>query len=121
VNLPDNIRGAYIFRNGFAEAVDILSGRGRFTKVIPIARYALARPEDTVLITRRDHVFEVKASNADTHFIIRGMGDRTTLRKEDFEIVEFTDRAYVVKLSDFGASDRLALYSSSRLLTYDFD
>jgi hypothetical protein len=49
------------------------------------------------------------------------MGDQATLRTKDFEILDFADSAYVVKLNDLGAGDRLALYSSGRLFCYEID
>jgi hypothetical protein len=52
LNIPDSIRGAYIFRNGLPEAMELFAPVNRATIRGPLVYQALNRPTDRVLLAR---------------------------------------------------------------------
>jgi hypothetical protein len=92
LNLPDKIRGAYVFRNGFREALS-LSETGAFLSVI-----------------RKDR---------SGYLVFPRLSADGMYSTEDYEIVAATAMSYNIRIKDISEEDRIAVYSSGMLKAYD--
>jgi hypothetical protein len=120
VNIPDNLRGAYLFRNGLAEGVSLLSGGYAPMEMVRVARYEMHRKEDTVSMEERGDSLCVIMSSPRARFVVKDL--EIDLRGEDreYRIVTRSDRAYTVVFRDFGGNDRIILHNAGAFITYDF-
>jgi hypothetical protein len=69
VNLPDNINGAYIFRNGFRQAIELFISPRQFRMIEVISSCYIFNEKDMMQITKKDNICLVRALNPDIHFI----------------------------------------------------
>jgi len=64
ISLPDNINGAYIFRNGISKAIKLFIGPGRFKDITVISLYDIFSENDSVKVTKGTNGCNVQILNS---------------------------------------------------------
>ena len=72
VCVPDNLRGAYVFRNGFAEAVALFSPPGRAGRAWALSTIELQHVSDGVEVRERDRIYELHPRGPTAPFMRTG-------------------------------------------------
>lgn len=68
LTLPDNIKGAYIFRNGFWQAIALFVSPQKFLLVEVISLCAISNENDAMEISLKDNMGLIRALNANVCF-----------------------------------------------------
>ena len=117
LNVPESLRGAYIFRNGLPAALELLGGAGRGRGVQLLTFHTLASPDDEVTARRhRDRVTLLlqnpRGRFFDANAALRGRRDR---RLQVARMLAAGRRRVVLQLAPPGPSDLLLHFSRGRL------
>jgi len=120
VNLPDNINGAYIYRNGIIEAIHLFGNANQFKDIIVVSYNNIYEIDDAVKVTRTSNMYTVQLLNPKTSFISANVPIEKTFITEYYEIVNFTNNGYVLRFKKFRNCDKLTFYSAGRIITLRF-
>jgi len=119
VNLPDNIKGAYIYRNGIREAIHLFVSPDKFKDIKVISYNNLYEKDDALTISRKLNMYTVQSLNPKSVFMNAGVPVESTFNTRDYEIVNFTPTKYDFKFKDFNKNDKLLFYSAGTMETLD--
>lgn len=116
LNLPDNIGGAYIFRNGLNEAAELLGSSERFRKVLPVFWQEMQHPSDTVVTVEDGGGYLVEASSPRSRLRNKSVSAEGTLTSETFDITDAGPRSYRVAFKEMAGDDRVSVCRDARLV-----
>lgn len=121
LNLPDNLKGAFVFRNGFRDMLSLIALDHKWEEVVILATFALTSPDDSVCIERRGNLVCVTQSNPEAVFCkpSRRLQDRVDPRY--CRTIECAADAYTVELNPMSSGHRegglhLTYYAQGRLV-----
>jgi hypothetical protein len=113
VNLPDNLRGAYVFRNGFASALALFYGDGGYRDVTVISRHDIGAPSDGVSIVRTSHdTYHIELSNSSVSFVHLNASDGES-PSQYYELDNVTTGSYDLTFKPSAPQERRLLYYSA--------
>jgi hypothetical protein len=118
LNLPDSIRGAYIFRNGLNEAA-ALSGLAGDMELITVSRLKMVRADDTVSVEETDGLYRVRVTNPATRLSYRALSPGGKLNTEQFDVLSLGPDSYEVRFREIGGGDIIALLSDGELVRHE--
>jgi len=107
ITLPDNINGAYIFRNGAWEAIDIFVGRGRFKQIKLMSLCEISDEDNKIEIKSNADGYEVQLLNPKGCF--KDLGTRYV---DDIKCNSFR-----LRLGDLTNNDKIIFYSAGKTST----
>ncbi len=116
LNLPDRYRGAYIFRNSFARALQLFVP-GKFAGVQTISFHNLESIDQKLLGTDN----QLKSLDAPVEFYFKAKAEIFTpelgnLKSKEFSISNLSDRGFNFFLPNLKPEDRLVYYSDQKLI-----
>jgi len=120
VNLPDNINGAYIYRNGIRNAICLFGNTNQFKNIIIISYNNIYKMDDTVMITKSSDMYTVRLLNPKASFVNANVPIENTFSTKYYEIVNFTNNGYNLRFKKFKSNDKLTFYSAGRMITPRF-
>lgn len=120
INLPDSIDGAYIFRNGISDAVNLFNNPGRSADIIVVSYNKIFKRDNATMVTRRSNIFYVQLSNPKTFFMNANRKIESTFVAEHFKILNFKKHAYELRFNDFNSDDKLLFYSAGKMENFSF-
>ncbi|MEW6746867.1 MAG: hypothetical protein AB1486_29370 [Planctomycetota bacterium] len=111
INVPDNIRGVHVFRNGFALGV-LLWGKAHYKRLNLVAQNSLSSTTDTTLVRGSNGTYRVRLPNPATSFV------RFTDQKSITPAVvsEVRESSFCISVGPLGPNDRVLYYSAGRML-----
>ncbi|AMW31714.1 hypothetical protein [Limnospira maxima] len=131
--IPDNYRGAYIYRTGLIQGLYLFGGgekyaiafnrepgdgpfeRVQFTtnNIQTVMHHNLRELDDTILI-RQDtpEIYQFNLSNPETSFL---PWPKNSLKTLDYEVIKFAPTQYQLLLKNPDLADHLIFYSDGRL------
>jgi hypothetical protein len=68
VTLPDNINGAYVFRNGLWQAIELFVSPRKFKFIDVVSFCNIFNKEDAMKITKKGNIWLIRALNPNTYF-----------------------------------------------------
>ncbi len=116
VNLPDNINGAFIYRNGIRDAIRLFSNADRFKDVVVISYNNIYEKDDGIMVTRISDVYSVQLLNQKAYFMNVSIPIESTFVTEYFEILNFKNNGYELKFKEFNTNDKLSFYSAGKMV-----
>lgn len=133
--IPDNYRGAYIYRTGLIQGLYLFGGgekyaiafssepasgpfdRVQFTtdNIQIVMHHDLRKLEDTILI-RQDtpEIYQFSLSNPQTSFL---PWPKNSLKTTNYEVIKFTPNQYQLLLKNPDFADNLIFYSDGQLIS----
>lgn len=112
--VPDNIRGAYVFRQGLREAVMLFCHRLRVSGGVLVATCAQMAPEDVVAVELGGERFSVRQVTANGGFT-RADQASSGFPGGSYAIDEFSPQQFTVSLTRPSEDDRVVYFSAGRL------
>ncbi len=120
INLPDHINGAYIYRNGIVEALNLFGHTGQFKKIVTISFNNVYDVGDEVDVTERFGHYSVRLLNPQASFIRFSKPQGGDKDIGYFEIENAEKRSFDLKLKSVTDNDKLAFYSAGVMELYGF-
>jgi len=116
LNLPDRYRGAYVFRNSFARALQLFVP-GKFAGVQTISFHNLESIDQKLQGTDD----QLKSLDAPVEFYFKAKAEIFTpelgnLKSKEFSISNLSDRGFNFFLPNLKPEDRLVYYSDQKLI-----
>jgi len=118
LNQPDNIRGAYVFRNGLNEAARVLRLVRGGTEFIPVYYMEMEQVDDTVCVEEAGSVYRVSLSNPAGRMRNRALSADGTLHTGQFHLLSLGPDSYEVRFREAEERDVIAVYGGAGLKTY---
>jgi len=120
INLPDNLNGAFIYRNGIRDAIRLFGSADKFRDVIVVSYHNIYEKDEAVMVTRKGlDMYSVVLLNPQTYFMSAVIPIQSTFVTKNFEILDFRNNKYDLWLKDFDSrSDKLLFYSAGRVIKY---
>ena len=117
LNVPDDIRGAFVFRNGGDSARSLFCGEGGPADVVPLLRHVIPLDGGTASAARegsREYSLQVSDCGA---LPVASWRVTPEFVEENFEVLEKDAcvARFVFRESVIGDGDRVAFYSGGRL------
>jgi hypothetical protein len=120
INLPDNLNGAFIYRNGIRDAIRLFGSGDQFRDVIVVSYHNIYEKDEAIMVTRKGlDMYSVVLLNPQTYFMSAVIPIQRTFVTKNFEILDFRNNKYDLWLKDFDSrSDKLLFYSAGRLVKH---
>ncbi len=120
MNIPDNIRGAYIYRNGFREALYLFAPKVKFTDLCICLYHNVFAENDliTVMKTLGTNTYNIKLSDKMAFFYPLNMFNRrrSACIVGDPKIINSLNNSYaIIVLKEFRKEDKLMFYSKGAM------
>lgn len=109
LNAPDNLRGAYVFRNGFEQALRTFQDERPFARVAVVAAHDAETRDDAVEVKEEAGVLSVTLLNPRASF------GQTAAETPCAHVVEASARVLRLRLEDCAAGFDLFYFSSGRM------
>ena len=97
LNLPDNLNGAYVFRNGFREMLYLYGMDCKWQEVVVLATADLTTPADSIRMERRGSLIRVTQSNTRARFGKPNQRLQGKINPHCCRIVEFAADSYTLE------------------------
>jgi len=111
LNLPDNLNGAYIARNGFYESLHLFESQVFKRVIVGISTHILKDKEDVVFVERVNEVtYSIKLSREDVFFL-----QSPPLSRVFYEVYDFNQNVYTLKFSKLFGNLSLFYYSGGKI------
>ncbi len=110
LNLPDNIGGAYIFRNGFEDAIELLGIEKRFESVRILTRVHIKAPDEKIVANTNYNRIDVRIETPQPMRITR-----SALSSPSYKLVWHDDRHYSVTFLSLDEKDRIATFANRKI------
>jgi len=120
INLPDNIKGAFIYRNGIREAIRLFGAADQFQHVTIVSHNTLYEKDDGVGIEKRGESYFVRLLNPKTYFMYEYIKINANLTDESFKLEKSTNSSYFLTLRSISCNDKIVYYSIGRMLSVNF-
>ena len=126
INLPDNIKGAYIYRNGIREAIHLFINPDKFKDIKVISYNTLYKKTDRVTVTkcpgtprRRQGMatYTVQLLNPKTFFMHAGVPVENIFKIDYSEMLNFKNNRYDLRFKDLNSNDKVLFYSAGKMET----
>jgi hypothetical protein len=114
-NLPDNLNGAYVFRNGFPDAVRLFGGPSAGSEVRVAFLSTLFHPDDSVRVDGSAGVYDVELPEPRARFVRANRLVREDFAGEGFEVHREGPKRLRFDARPVLPDDRLCFYSSGGL------
>jgi protein O-mannosyl-transferase len=114
-NLPDNLNGAYVFRNGFPDAVRLFGGQGAGSEIRVAFLSTLIHPDDGVRVHGSGGVYGVDLLEPRARFVRANRLVREDYVAEGFEVRREEPRRLQLDARPVLPGDLLCFYSSGGL------
>jgi len=132
--LPDNYRGAYIYRTGLIQGLELFGGGEKYAiaftrepadgpfervkfetdQIQTVMHHDLREIDDAVFVQQdRPEIYQFTLSNPDTSFL---PWPKNSLKTQDYEVIQFAPNQYQLLLKNPGLADHLMFYSDGRLI-----
>jgi hypothetical protein len=98
-NLPDNLKGAHVFRNGFREMLSMSGLSDKWEEVVVLATADLITPADSIRTERLGQLIRVTQSNPRAVFRKPGRRLQESIDTRCFHIIEFAADSYTFELA----------------------
>ncbi|MDY7024116.1 MAG: hypothetical protein SWJ54_22665, partial [Cyanobacteriota bacterium] len=119
INLPDNYKGAYIFRNGFYQALLLFCPFVDLDWIIVASFHTLLNPQDEVEVTGiTSHEYRATMQNPDTYFVKIPELLEKNVENNGFEMTSLdyeNYRSYTLKIIDTVRLHRIFYYTNQKL------
>ena len=115
LEVPDNLRGAYIFRNGLGEAILMYCPGLRFSGGALIALVSLQTPRDTVSASLDNGVLSVRAAESPGCTFSRAQLPMMGVPAINIAPTEFSPAGFKVKTAGPGIRDLAVYWSAGRI------
>lgn len=115
VNLPDNFRGAYLFRNGIGAAARLFSPQSSPQDIKVISYHSLFAADEKILVERRGNKIRVELSDPRGYFMNANVSVEMTFHTADYEIRNFQSDGYDLLLKGEGPKDRVVFFSNGKI------
>ncbi len=111
LNLPDNLNGAYIARNGFYESLKLFEPQIFKRVIVGISTHILKDKEDAVSVERvKEATYSIKLNREDAFFL-----QSPPLSRVFYEVFDFDRNAFKVKFSKLYGNIFLLCYSEGKI------
>jgi protein O-mannosyl-transferase len=114
-NLPDNLNGAYVFRNGFPDAVRLFGGPGARSEIDVAFCSTLFRPDDGVRVDGSGGVYGIELLDPRARFVRANRLVREDFAGDGFEVRPEGSRRLRLDARPVLPGDFLCFYSSGGL------
>ncbi len=111
LNAPDNLKGAFLFRNGLEDALRIFQNERKITNVQVVAFHRLSSPDDEVAMTNDAGVISLRLVNEKTGF------ETFKDAPECVKMLEHSARMMRLRLDGCGESFEVFYFSEGRMRT----
>ncbi|MEQ8168780.1 MAG: hypothetical protein ABRQ38_07760 [Candidatus Eremiobacterota bacterium] len=118
-SLPDNFHGAYIYRNGLHNAVSLFRKDIDTKKIKIILFNSLYNSDDkiTTVLVQSPGIYRVGLSDKKATFMNANTNNiESTFFNDDYIVFDFKKNSFLLELKNFNEKDRLAVYSSGKLI-----
>ena len=119
INLPDNINGAYIYRNGIQEAIRLFGNAGQFKNITVISYNSIYKIDDTVEVTGSSNKYSVRLADPEGAFLNANVPVESTFVSEYYEIVNLESNGFDFRFKKLNSADKLTFYSAGRMVAYE--
>jgi hypothetical protein len=122
LNLPDNLRGAYIFRNGLEAALEMTYPDYRGHGVTTLSYHNLIFPADEVLVTPVESAaadYHVRLGDPRARFVNANAPIDSTFSGPHHRIVGFDGRSFDLVLDATDRNRTLLYYSAGTLISLE--
>lgn len=116
LNLPDNIGGAYVFRNGLNEAAALLGYAERFRRARPVFWQEMQHRSDTVGVVEDGGRYLVEVSSPRSRLRNKSVSAEGKLSSETFDIMDAGPHSYRVVFKDLADADRISVCRDAQLV-----
>ncbi|NJK37356.1 MAG: hypothetical protein HC920_06055 [Oscillatoriales cyanobacterium SM2_3_0] len=137
-SLPDNYRGAYIYRTGLIQALSLLDQSNRFNvqfqreitdqgiervgfytdQIQIIMHHSIDLPDDQVTaVIQPSNRYQLQLSNPQTTFLA---WKKDPLVTPDYEVIDLRPGQYILQLKNRARAKDLVIYSAGELLPLQF-
>jgi hypothetical protein len=99
LSLPDNLKGAYIFRNGFREMLSLYDLEDKWEEVVVLATSSLRAPGDSIRIQTVGNLVRVTQSNLRSGFVRPNSRLQREITLAGCRIIEFDRSSYTFELN----------------------
>jgi hypothetical protein len=111
LNLPDNLNGAYIARNGFYESLHLFEPQVFKRIIVGISSHSLKDERDAVSVERvNETTFTIDLNREDIFFLQRPPDSRVF-----YEVFDFNQNVYSLKFSKFYGNFTIMSYSEGKI------
>ncbi len=117
--LPDNFYGAYIYRNGLHNAIALFRNDIDTKKIKIILFNPLYNSDDKITIfpVQAPNIYRVELSDKKANFMNGNINNiESTFFNDDYIVFDFKKNSFLLELKNVNDKDRLAVYSSGRLI-----
>jgi hypothetical protein len=115
INLPDNINGAYIFRNDIINAGALYGYLGKYKQILAISYHNLRDGDDSVSVSTQDGAHIVSLDTDRTFFMNANRPIEKTFSHPAYEITDFQPRQIRLTIKNLRPDDALMYYSGGHL------
>lgn len=120
INLPDNIRGAYIYRNGIKEALYLFACPNDFADIEVVLYHNIFEKKDAVIIEKLSEPDKYKVKLLDTKTLFYPINmfgrHRSNCVVDRPEIRNSLDNSFsIIKLKKLNEDEKLLFYSKGRM------
>lgn len=120
INLPDNIHGAYIYRNGIREALNLFGDTDQFKNIITISFNNVYDIEDEVDVQERFGIYSIRLLNPRALFIRFSTPQEADKDSGYFDISNVEKRRFDLKLKELTNNDKVVYYSAGAMKIHGF-
>lgn len=111
LNLPDNLNGAYIMRNGFYESLHLFEPQVFKRVIVGISSHILKDKEDAVFVERVNEViYSINLNREDIFFL-----QTPPLSRVFYEVFDFNQNQYSLKFSKLFGNYSILYYSEGQI------
>ncbi|MGC9528264.1 MAG: hypothetical protein ACP5D7_22240 [Limnospira sp.] len=132
--MPDNYRGAYIYRTGLIQGLELFGGGEKYAiaftrettdgplervkfetdRIQTVMHHDLREIDDAVFVQQdQPEIYQFTLSNPNTSFL---PWPKNSLKTKDYEVIKFAPNQYQLLLKNPDLADHLMFYSDGRLI-----
>jgi hypothetical protein len=116
--LPDNFNGAYIYRNGFHNAIKLFKSELKIDNInIVLFNTTYNIKEETLIEPLQEpHSYKISLTGKKSYFMNSNIPLEETFSNQYYDVLDFKDNSYILKFKEFTSNDKLAAYSTGKLV-----
>jgi len=121
INLPDNLKQAYIYRNGIYQAIQLFSAHKDTIKKMNVASVQnLLSPQNQIKVTELEpYNYQVQLLDIGIYFMSLNVPLEQTFKNKNFTIYNYDDKtnqSYQIKILNANPIDQIFYYSQGQLV-----